>query len=161
MAPLIRRILVPTDFSEHSQRATEYALSLAERMGASVDVIHVWEPPTHLEPETLVMVPGDEGAQLEMIGLAQAGRLLHAWAERYQTSPVKVQVHLERGPAADTIIGFAERGYDLVVMGTHGRTGLARLFMGSVAQKVAARASCPVLTVHATQAAEASGASPS
>lgn len=154
MAPLIHRILVPTDFSEHSQRATEYALSLAERMGASVDLLHVWEPPPHLEPETLVMVPGDPGAQLEMVGLAQAGRLLHAWAERHQSGPVPLHVHLERGPAADTIVRFVQGGYDLVVMGTHGRTGLARLFMGSVAQKVAARASCPVLTVHATQAPE-------
>jgi nucleotide-binding universal stress UspA family protein len=155
MAPLIRRILVPTDFSEHSQRATEYALSLAERMGASVDLLHVWEPPAIMESETLVMVPGDPGAQLEMVGLAQAGRLLNAWTERYQSSPVPLHVHLERGPAADTIIRFAQGGYDLVVMGTHGRTGLARLFMGSVAQKVAARASCPVLTVHGTQAPEA------
>jgi nucleotide-binding universal stress UspA family protein len=155
MAPLIHRILVPTDFSEHSQRATEYALSLAERMGASVDFLHVWEPPAHMEPETLILVPGDLGTPLEVAGLAQAGRLLHAWAGRYQTSPVPVSVHLERGPAADTIVRFAEGGYDLVVMGTHGRTGLARLFMGSVAQKVAARASCPVLTVHGTQAPEA------
>jgi nucleotide-binding universal stress UspA family protein len=155
MAPLIHRILVPTDFSEHSQRATEYALSLAERMGASVDVLHVWEPPAHLEPETLVLVPGDLGTPLEVEGLARAGRLLHAWAERYQASPVPLRVHLERGPAADTIVHFAQGGYDLVVMGTHGRTGLARLFMGSVAQKVAARASCPVLTVQGTQAPEA------
>lgn len=154
MAPLIHRILVPTDFSEHSQRAAEYALSLAERMGASVDLLHVWEPPVHMEPETLVMVPGDVGTPLEMVGLAQAGRLLHAWAERYRSGSVPVSVHLERGPAADTILRVAEGEYDLVVMGTHGRTGLARLFMGSVAQKVAARASCPVLTVHGTRAAE-------
>jgi nucleotide-binding universal stress UspA family protein len=155
MAQPIRRILVPTDFSEYSQRAAEYALSLAERMGASVDVLHVWEPPSHLEPETLVMVPGDPGTPLETLGLAEAGRLLRAWTERYRSSPVPLHVHLERGAAAETIVRFAERGYDLIVMGTHGRTGLARLFMGSVAQKVAVRASCPVLTVHATQAPEA------
>lgn len=152
MAPLIHRILVPTDFSEHSQRAAEYALSLAERMGASVDFLHVWEPPAHLEPETLILVPGDLETSMEVAGLAQAGRLLHAWAGRYQSGPVPVGVQLERGPAADTIVRFAQGGYDLVVMGTHGRTGLARLFMGSVAQKVAARASCPVLTVQGTQA---------
>ena len=99
----IRRVLVATDFSEHSRRAMEHALSLAERMGASIDVLHVWEPPPHLEPESLVMVPGDPGTPLESIGLAQAGRLLHAWAERYHASPVPLRVHLERGPVADTL----------------------------------------------------------
>ncbi|PTL76620.1 universal stress protein [Vitiosangium sp. GDMCC 1.1324] len=158
MAQPIRRILVPTDFSEYSRRAVELAISLAERMGASVDVLHVWEPPAHLEPEILVVVPGEPGTPLETLGLAQAGRLLHAWVESYHSSPVPLQVHLERGPAAETILRFAEGGYDLVVMGTHGRTGLARLFMGSVAQKVVARASCPVLTVHGTEAAEAAEA---
>jgi nucleotide-binding universal stress UspA family protein len=151
----IRRILVATDFSEYSRRAMEYALSLAERMGASIDVLHVWEPPPHLESESLVMVPGDPGTPLESIGLAQAGRLLNAWSERYHSSAVPLRVHLERGPAADTILGVANSGYDLVVMGTHGRTGLARLFMGSVAQKVVARAACPVLTVHGAEEQEA------
>jgi nucleotide-binding universal stress UspA family protein len=155
MAQPIRRILVATDFSEYSRRAMEYALSLAERMGASVDVLHAWEPPPHLEAESLVMVSGDSGTPLESFGLAQAGRLLHAWCERYQSNGIPLQVHLERGPAADTILHFANRGYDLVVMGTHGRTGLARLFMGSVAQKVVARATCPVLTVHGMEEQEA------
>lgn len=144
----IRRILVPTDFSEHSRRALEYALSLAERMGASVDLLHVWEPPRHLEPQTLVMVPGDPGATLETLGLARAGKFLHSWAEQYRSASVPLNVHLERGHAADTIIRVAGRGYDLVVMGTHGRTGLVRLMMGSVAQKVSALAPCPVMTVH-------------
>ena len=144
----IRRILVPTDFSEPSQRATEYALTLAERMGASVDLLHVWEPPRHLEAETLVMVPGEPGATLERLSLAQAGRRMHAWSERYRSSPVPLRVHLERGSAADTILRVASSGYDLVVMGTHGRTGLSRLLPGSVARKVTTRAPCPVVTVH-------------
>jgi nucleotide-binding universal stress UspA family protein len=148
MAQPIRRILVPTDFSEHSQRAIQYALTLAERMGASVDLLHVWEPPLHLEPETLVMVSGDPGTTLETYGLAHAGRLLRAWAEQYRSSAVPLNVHLERGHAADTILRVAHGGYDLVVMGTHGRTGLSRLLMGSVAQKVSALAPCPVMTVH-------------
>lgn len=155
MAQPIRRILVATDFSEYSRRAMEYALSLAERMNASVDVLHVWEPPRHLETESLVMMPGDPEASLEALGLAQASRLLNAWSERYQSSSVPLQVRLERGPTADTILRFANHGYDLVVMGTHGRTGLARLLMGSVAQKVVARATCPVLTVHGVEEQEA------
>jgi nucleotide-binding universal stress UspA family protein len=153
MAQPIRRILVPTDFSEHSQRALEYALSLAERMGASVDVLHVWEPPRHLEPKVLTMVPGEPDTPLETLGLAQAGRLLRSWIAPYSLSPVPMHVHLERGPAADTLVHFASQGYDLVVMGTHGRTGLSRLMMGSVAQKVVARSPVPVLTVHGEETA--------
>ncbi len=154
MAQPIRRILVATDFSEYSRRAMEYALSLAERMDASIDLLHVWEPPPRLESESLVLVPDGPGSPLESMDLAHAGRHLDAWSERYQSSAVPIHVHLERGSTADTIVRVADRGYDLVVMGTHGRTGLARLFMGSVAQKVVARATCPVLTVHGTEARE-------
>jgi nucleotide-binding universal stress UspA family protein len=148
MAQPIRRILVATDFSDYSRRALQYALSLAERMGASIDLLHVWEPPRHLESESLVMVPDAPGAEMESSGLPQAGRLLNAWSERFHSDSVPLQLRLERGSAADTILRVANTGYDLVVMGTHGRTGLARLFMGSVSQKVVARATCPVLTVH-------------
>lgn len=150
----IHRILVPTDFSEHSRRALEYAFSLAQRMGASVDLLHVWEPPVHIAPEALMMMPGWQDASVEKYGLAQAGQRLHDWAEPYRSGPVPLQVHLERGIPADAILRAAERGYDLVVMGTHGRTGLARLMMGSVAQKVSARASCPVMTVHGAESEE-------
>jgi nucleotide-binding universal stress UspA family protein len=148
MAQPIRRILVPTDLSEHSQRALDQALSLAERMGASVDVLHVWEPPRRMESETLMMVPGEPDTPLETFGLAQAGRLLHAWLAPYHPTLVPLRVHLERGSAVDTIVHFAQQGYDLVVMGTHGRTGLSRLMMGSVAQKVSTRSTVPVMTVH-------------
>jgi nucleotide-binding universal stress UspA family protein len=151
MAPPIRRILVPTDFSEHSRQALERALELAERMGATIDLLHVWDTPGHLEPFAADMLPEPPGANLETLGLAQAGRLLHAWSEQYASRSVPLHVHLARGPAADTILLFASNGYDLLVMGTHGRTGLARLMMGSVAQKVARRAPCPVMTVHASE----------
>jgi len=148
LAQPIRHILVATDFSEYSRRAMQYALSLAERMGASIDLLHVWEPPAHLEAESMVMVSGEPGSEVDSSSLAQAGQLLHAWSEHYHSDSVPLRVHLERGPVADAILRVSNNGYDLVVMGTHGRTGLARLFMGSVAQKVVARATCPVLTVH-------------
>jgi nucleotide-binding universal stress UspA family protein len=154
MTQPIHRILVPTDFSEHSRKAMEYALSLAQRMGATIDLLHVWEPPVHIAPDALMMMPGWEDASVEKYGLAHAGQQLHDWAEPYTSGTVPVGVHLERGIPADAILRTAERGYDLVVMGTHGRTGLARLMMGSVAQKVSTRASCPVLTVHGTESEE-------
>jgi nucleotide-binding universal stress UspA family protein len=160
MVPPIHRILVPTDFSPHSKQALDRALTLAERMGASVDVLHVWEPPPHLEPYVMDMVPGAPAGELETMVLAQEGRLLHEWLEPYRSGPIPLHPYLERGPAADTILRVAASGYDLVVMGTHGRTGLARLFMGSVAQKVAARASCPVMTVHETESEEVAPPAP-
>ncbi len=147
MAQTVRRILVPIDFSEHSRHALEHALALAEPLGASVDLLHVWVPPRHVAPDTLLLVPGAADASLETTGLTHAGRELHAWLERYRASPVPLQAHIERGHAADTIAHVAERGYDLIVMGTHGRTGLARVMLGSVAQKVATLAPCPVMTV--------------
>ena len=148
MAQPIRRILVPTDFSEHAQRALEYALSLAERMGTSIDVLHVWEPPRYLESQLFVNVPGEGNTSLETLGLAHAGRILRSWLAPYHSRSVPLHAHLERGAAADTIVHFARQGYDLVVMGTHGRTGLSRLMMGSVAKKVVTLSQVPVLTVH-------------
>ncbi|HSP79376.1 MAG TPA: universal stress protein [Myxococcaceae bacterium] len=159
MAQTVRRILVPIDFSEHSRHALEHALSLAEPLGASVDLLHVWVPPRHVAPDTLLLVPGSADASLETTGLTHAGRELHAWLERYRSSPVLLQAHLERGHAAETIAHVAEHGYDLIVMGTHGRTGLARVMLGSVAQKVSTLAPCPVMTVRATEPESASAPS--
>jgi universal stress protein A len=147
MAQIVRRILVPIDFSEHSRHALEHALSLAEPLGASVDLLHVWVPPRHVAPDTLLLVPGAADASVETLGLAHAGRELHEWLERYRSRPVPLQAHLERGHAAETIAHLAQHGYELIVMGTHGRTGLSRLVLGSVAQKVATLAPCPVMTV--------------
>lgn len=151
MDPAIRRILVPTDFSEHSRRALEQALVLAEKMGASIDLLHVWEPPWSVNADAVTMMAGSATTTAETTGLAQAGRDLHAWVEQYGKGSVTVRPHVEQGPPPDTLLRVIEEGkYDLVVMGTHGRTGLARLVLGSVAQKVAARAPCPVLTVRSS-----------
>ncbi|MGZ3458760.1 MAG: universal stress protein, partial [Archangium sp.] len=98
MAQLIRRILVPTDFSEHSRRALEHALSLAEAMGASVDLLHVWEPPWNLTADAVSMMAGVANSSVETEALAQAGRELHAWVERYGASPVPLHPRLEAGP---------------------------------------------------------------
>ena len=145
---MFTRILVPTDFSEPSDAALEYAKRLAARFGASLTLIHVFSDP---------MLVGDFGMNgvvanaSEMIndlrfeaegGLAT--RITASDRERFHATS-----EILFGATAPTIIEVARhRGIDLIVMGTHGRTGLAHAFLGSVAEKVVRTAPCPVLTVH-------------
>lgn len=150
MAPHFHRILVPVDFSEYSRRALRQAVTLAEDSGATVDILHVWEPPWTLNTDAVTMMAGAVDASVERMELEQAERDLKEWVEPYQGSPVTVGARLEHGPVTDTLLRVMREGkYDLVVIGTHGRKGLARLVLGSVAEQVAKRAGCAVLTVPA------------
>ncbi|MCI0461018.1 MAG: universal stress protein [Gemmataceae bacterium] len=129
----IRTILHPTDFSEPAGYAFRLALSLARDQGARLIVLHVMPVP---------LVQEKRGYREEMAeDLSRIG------------SPdprVGVEHRLEEGDPAIQILQVArETGCDLIVMGTHGRTGLGRLLMGSVAEQVTHRAPCPVLTVKA------------
>lgn len=147
---MFTRILVPTDFSAHSDAALEYARALAARFGASMHLLHVIGDP--LVPTVIGAVPemyfGPEAPATRMVLLEEARarlarRLTHADRQSHHaTSEVLF------GSPAYTIAEYADvNGYDLIVMGTHGRTGLAHVLMGSVAEKVVRTASCPVLTV--------------
>jgi nucleotide-binding universal stress UspA family protein len=142
-----REILVPTDFSEHARAALEHALELAEVFGASLTILHAYHllipmsvPPTgggfrmpgHVARELR------QRAQAAVDGLVEAharsGRILRARA--VESSPVQA------------ILAEVERSrVDLIVMGTHGRTGIAHLVLGSVARRIVQMAPCPVLTL--------------
>ena len=141
------RILFPTDFSEISRNALETAISLAKRLGASIDILHVWTPVLPAVPFTPLVVPGgpqqlvSEGAHTT--AEQQLANLMHSLDD---DRGVEFTARLEVGDVGDTLVD-ATSEYDLVVMGTHGRSGLSRLFLGSVAQKVVRLSSCPVLTV--------------
>jgi universal stress protein A len=141
----ISRILVPTDFSPDADAAFAYAMQLATALGASVDLVHVVEDPMAAGVWSAGMYTAElAGLQINVIRDAQ---------ERLrQTVPMIPGVAASRevrvGKAAPTIIELArERGSDLIVMGTRGRTGLSHLLMGSVAERVVRSAPCPVLTV--------------
>jgi nucleotide-binding universal stress UspA family protein len=141
MLPL-QIILHPTDFSERSSYAFRLACSLARDHGARVLVLHVV---TSLGPEEISY--GEAVSELQ-----PEGHQRRLWAELRQVrSPdpaVPLEHQLVEGEPADEIVRVAqETGCDLVVLGTHGRTGLDRLLMGSVAEQVVRRAPCPVLTV--------------
>jgi universal stress protein A len=139
----IERILVPVDFSIHSMRALEYAGFLAKRFDAKVDVLHVWKPSEYAGDEMVLLTRSEPEITLSTFLRNHADRQL---AEFLKGLPHSDRM-LESGDPATTIARVAtERQYDLVVLATHGRTGLSHLMMGSVAEKVVRLCPCPVVT---------------
>ncbi|ADO72218.1 universal stress protein [Stigmatella aurantiaca] len=147
--PVPSRILVPVDLSEEALGLVQYALQFAHAFRAPIDLIHVWEPPQYVAPDLLVASPGWDSQSIEKVAVDAAHKRLRALADQVRDAPSPLQHRVVVGEAASSILRTAEEGkHDLIVIGTHGRRGLPRLLMGSVAQKVVARAHCPVLTVH-------------
>jgi len=140
----IRTILHPTDFSPCSAHAFQLACSLARDHGARLIVLHVLERPILVYTQVLMAPPPPPSSAEERQALLD--RL-----ERIEPPPgfaIPVDHLLEMGDPATAIVQIAqERQCDLIVIGTHGRTGVRRVLMGSVAEKVLREASCPVLTV--------------
>jgi len=140
----IRTILVPTDFSPGSQHAIEEALGFALCFGATITLLHVETPPSYAYTEAPLL-----GVDLlgEIRARAQAAldRDADALAAR-QGQPVLRKVGL--GIAADVILDEAKQGnYDLIIIATHGYTGIKHLFIGSTAERVVQLATCRVLIV--------------
>ena len=136
----IHTILYPTDFSERSESAFHLACSLARDHGAQLIVLHVIPPPVS---------HGEVVARQQPNGYREQ---MCDWLYRLQApgSRLDIDHRLTDGEPYAEILRVAEDdSCDLIVMGTHGRTGLPRLLMGSVAEPVLRRASCPVLTVKA------------
>jgi nucleotide-binding universal stress UspA family protein len=134
----VKTILHPTDFSEHSENAYQLACSLARDYDARLILLHVVPPPV-AHGEVMARQQPDgyyEQLEKELIRLQQLN------------PRVRIERRLEDGDPEATILEVAEEVHcDLIVMGTHGRTGLGRLLMGSVAEAVLRQAPCPVLTV--------------
>ena len=150
----IQRILVPTDFSETADAALDYAALLAERFGATLQLLHVVPDPFLTEGLTseayIAEAPTVRTALLQDAQARLAHRALPAGVQK-----VPIERDVLFGQGAGTIADFAAvRGMDLIVMGTHGRTGLAHLFLGSVAERLVRTAPCPVLTVRRVKAAQ-------
>ncbi len=142
------RILAPVDFSEASRRGLSYAFGAAGAYGAPVEVLHACSLPPYV-PATLALslARGEAPTTVQELAFGQAkeemARMLAAVPHPSCTPELRVQP----GDALDAIL---ERSRDaqLVVMGTHGRTGLDRIFIGSVAEKVVRSSATPVITVH-------------
>ncbi len=143
------KILCPVDFSEASREAMEIAADMARKLESSLTLLHVIQLPSIALPDGAYYIPStDVGPEID--------ETLAEWRKDVIVRGVHV-VHTQRaiGIPHDEILKFAEEGgYGLIVLGTHGRTGLDHLLIGSVAEKVVRRAPCPVLTVRPRAARE-------
>jgi universal stress protein A len=137
-----RVILNPTDFSQSSIKAFEVASSMARDRGARILVLHVAPQPLSTLGGTVALPPTPTEFDLT-----------EAKAQLAKIKPpagVPMETKLEIGETVETILAIARKtGCELIVMGTHGRSGLGRLLMGSVAEQIVRHAPCPVLTLKA------------
>jgi len=151
---MFSRILVPTDFSPPSDAALEYARILAATFGSSLRILHVIDDPSASSDFVADgFAPSTEDIRTGLLEHARKhlGRLMNLVDRtRYHAHADAVMGQ----PAASIIDYAAATGTSLIVMGTHGRTGLAHLLMGSVAEQVVRTAPCPVLTVRQVTVAD-------
>lgn len=141
----IKRILCPTDFSEGSKAALAYALNLGQRLHASVTLLHVSPMPMYIMSGGTYPPMADQSALM----MESARRELDSWVEQYKkTTTVELDSALLQGSTYQQINAVAETSdTDLIVMGTHGRTGLAHVILGSVAERVVRTSKRRVITV--------------
>jgi len=143
----VKKIVVPTDFSAAAASALAYAQDFAKATAAEILILHVIEPIYYATPADMyVTTPNmtailDEQRQFAKEQLSKLVKQLNKGGQR-------CRAFLETGPAALVIVDFAAaKRAGLIVMATHGRSGVAHLLMGSVAERVVRTATCPVLTV--------------
>ena len=150
MSRRITRILVPTDFSPASDAAFDYALVIASRFGASLHLLHVLDDPLVVgQTWGSEVYIGSLPTMRESLSQAAAAKLAHVVAQA-EAKGIAARSDVRVGRPAEMIRDAAEKeAVDLIVMGTHGRTGMAHLVMGSVAERMLRDAPCPVLTVRA------------
>ena len=146
MAATVTRILVATDFSVASAAALTFAKTLAERFGASLHLLHVLEDP-YVTGAFAADVYAPPPAGLRESWQKSAETTIDALLTPVEKTALHATTEVVFGPIASTIVERASAiGATLIVMGTHGRGGVAHLLMGSVAERVVRTAGCPVLT---------------
>jgi nucleotide-binding universal stress UspA family protein len=149
----IRSILAPTDFSEHAAAALRYAAGLAERLGAALHLLHVLPDAVPMAPDLVAgapdlviapALPPEYYRDTEAESLEALGRVLDpSWG-----LVPSVETAVRRGDSVEEIIAYAAGlRIDLIVIATHGRTGLGHVLLGSVAERIVREAPCPVLTI--------------
>jgi nucleotide-binding universal stress UspA family protein len=139
-----QRFLVPVDFSAYANQAVEYAIGLASKLGARVTLLHVIQPLPLGGVDMGVTLPYAYIQEME----AEIARSMQAYLEQVTASGLEGEIVVVHGVPFQEIIETAKmQQVDLIVMGTHGRTGLQHVLLGSVAEKVVRLAPCPVLVV--------------
>jgi nucleotide-binding universal stress UspA family protein len=150
----IKRILAPTDFSAHAEGALRYACALADRLGADLHVLHVLSEivPTGPDPLLMPVMP----PQFYQDDEERAAKTLETAIDPSWGQPRGLARAVRWGTPAEAIVDYAaEQKADLIVIATHGRTGLSHVLLGSVAERIVREAPCPVLTIRDTGRREA------
>jgi nucleotide-binding universal stress UspA family protein len=141
----LKRILVPVDFSQHSLRAVRFARDWADRFHAGVCLLHVAEPLNTAAPfgaQPVILPPRPPGFR------SKIKTELDTLARKAFPKSTKVTVEVREGVPYDAIVTLARKWKaDIIIIATHGRTGLMRVLIGSTAERVVRHAQCPVLTI--------------
>ena len=139
-----RRLLCPVDFSDISKHAFQIAIDLAVLFKADLHVMHVFQMPASAIPEGAYDLPDDKEREIK----GHLSKRLGEFIKNYPTQEINITTGLYAGFPHDEIIKSAdETNADMIVMGTHGRTGLSHVLLGSVAERVIRTSDIPVLTV--------------
>ena len=148
----LHRILVPTDFSKSSRNALTYGAAFAVRFGAELHLLHVVQDLALFIPEAVLVAP-PPAPPVEQFAAA-ARTALERVITDLQRPGLAIRPEVVEGTPYEEIVRFArERAIDVVVIGTHGRKGLARLLLGSVAERVVREAPCAVVVVRPRETA--------
>jgi nucleotide-binding universal stress UspA family protein len=140
----LNRILAPTDFSQHSENALRYACELADRFEAELHLLSVLDDttPMFVDPE---IIPMDSLVQQQRVAISE--KLDQQPGSPWDKNLTVVREMRQGSPFLEIIRYAKENNIGLIVLGTHGRSGLAHVLLGSVAERVVRIAPCPVLTV--------------
>jgi nucleotide-binding universal stress UspA family protein len=142
----MRRILLASDFSKASRKALTTAVKTAKSTGATLSIVHVLAPFVPIGPDQYI--GPDTRDEIEEQSRRWATRHLNVLAARAKASGVRAKTFLIEGHPSVEVTRLARKLHaDLLVVGTHGRTGFAKLLLGSVASQIVATARCPVMTV--------------
>ncbi len=144
MAVTLDRILVPLDFSEHAEAILEWAGHLAAQHGSQLILLHVYHLPVEFQQLEGAYLPPDFWSNMK----SEAEQSLERYTTELQGRGQKVEAIVREGYPATVIIEEAEsQEADLIVIGTHGLSGLKHMLLGSIAERVVQKSPCPVLTV--------------
>lgn len=144
---LFQHVLVATDFSDCSEEALKLGVKMAESLSAALTIVHAWDVPAYVYT-TVAYVPSDMVTPV----LDAAKAYLDEAVARARVNVPDAKGLLRRGsPWREILAARDEVGADVIVLGTHGRGGLAHVFLGSVAERVVRTSPVPVLTVHAAR----------
>ena len=139
------KILVPHDFSDAGQQAVAVASDMARRYEASILLLHVHQTMLYSAPDSFILYSSEQITELMKSFEAQLATVQQT---ARAAGALQVDTKVIQGTPVAEIVNFArDGGYDLIVMGTHGRSGLSHALIGSVAERVVRKAHCPVLTV--------------